>query len=73
MNLLDDWKLILKRAWSIRMIILSVALSAAEVIIPLFSDMLPRNTFTVLAVLAAVGGAAARVIQQPSMAQKETP
>lgn len=67
MSLIENWQLILKKAWSVRLAVLSVLLSAAEAIVPLFIDVLPRNTFTILAALSAIGGAAARIIAQPRM------
>lgn len=67
MTLVEDWQLILKKAWSIRLLLLSAILSAAEAVVPLFIDVLPHNTFTILAVLAAIGGAASRIIAQPAM------
>lgn len=67
MTLVENWDVILKKAWSVRLLLLSVILSAAEGIVPLFIDVMPRNTFTILAALAAVGGAASRIIAQPAM------
>ena len=59
-----DWKNILKRAWSIRWMVLAALFSAAEVIAPLFSDVVPRSVFTVLSGLAVGGGVVARVMVQ---------
>ena len=67
MTLVENWNIILKKAWSVKLLLLSVALSAAEAIVPLFIDVLPRNTFTILAGMSAIGGAAARIIAQPAM------
>ena len=65
--LLPDWQRILKKAWSIRLTLLAGAFSAAEVILPLFSEVIPRNTFVVLAFVAIVGAAVARLVAQPEM------
>jgi len=59
-----DWKNILKRAWSIRWMAAAAAFSAAEVIAPLFSDVVPRSVFAVLSGLAVGGGVVARVMVQ---------
>lgn len=59
-----DWKNILKRAWSIRWMVLAALFSAAEVIAPLFSDVVPRSVFAVLSGLAVGGGVVARVMVQ---------
>ena len=50
--LLPDWQRILKQAWSIRLTLLAGLFSAAEVILPLFVDVLPRHLFVVLALCA---------------------
>lgn len=64
-----DWKRILKRAWSVRLAVLSGLFSAAEVVLPLFVDAMPRNLFAVLAGLATVGSIVARALAQPRMWQ----
>ena len=63
--LLPDWQRILKQAWSIRLTLLAGLFSAAEVILPLFVDVLPRHLFVVLAFVAIVGAAVARLVAQP--------
>ena len=44
-GLLDDWRRVLRRAWSIRFSLLAAAFTAAEVVVPLFGDVLPRGAF----------------------------
>lgn len=67
MQLLPDWKTILTRAWSIRFIVLSALLSAAEVIVPHFADVLPRGVFAALSGFVAAAATLARVLAQPSL------
>lgn len=69
MRLLPDWKRIARRAWSIRLSIIAAMLSGAEVVLPLFIDVLPRNLFASLSFVAVVGAAVARVVSQPRMHQ----
>lgn len=69
MELLPDWKRIARRAWSFRLSIIAALLSGAEVVLPLFIDMLPRNLFASLSFVAVVGAALARVVSQPRMHQ----
>lgn len=69
MELLPDWKKIARRAWSFRLTIIAALLSGAEVVLPLFIDVLPRNLFASLSFVAVVGAAMARVISQPRMHQ----
>ncbi len=69
MELLPDWKKIARRAWSFRLTIIAAILSGAEVVLPLFIDVLPRNLFASISFVAVVGAALARVISQPRMHQ----
>jgi hypothetical protein len=69
MELLPDWKNIARRAWSFRLAIIAALLSGAEVVLPLFIDVLPRNLFASLSFVAVVGAALARVVAQPRMHQ----
>ncbi len=70
MNLITEWKHVLKHAWSMRLAIVSGLLSGAEVILPLFVDALPRGIFAGLSICAAVGSAVARVVSQPKMERR---
>lgn len=65
--LLNDWRRVLRRAWSIRFSLLAAAFTAAEVVVPLFSDVLPRGLFVLLAFSASIGAALARLVAQPEM------
>ena len=69
--LLDDWRRVLRRAWSIRFSFLAAAFTAAEVVVPLFGDVLldvmPRGAFVLLAFAASIGATVARIVAQPEM------
>lgn len=69
--LLDDWRRVLRRAWSIRFSLLAAAFTAAEVVVPLFGDVLrdvmPRGAFVLLAFAASIGATLARIVAQPEM------
>ena len=56
-----------------RLIILSGIFAGADVILPLFVDSIPRNVFAILATLSAIGGAVARIVDQPEMERRKTP
>ena len=73
MNLINDWRRTLRYAWSLRLVMLAAALSAAEVVLPLFVDAMPRGVFAGLSLLAAIGGAVARVVAQPKMERRAAP
>ncbi len=65
--LLDDWRRVARRAWSIRLSIVAAIFTAAEVVVPLFGDVLPRGAFVLLAFSASIGAAIARLVAQPEM------
>ena len=71
MTLLNDWKKILKKAWSVRLVLISGMLSGAELILPMYVDALPRGVFATLSILTAGASAVARLIAQPKMDAKE--
>ena len=70
-SLLDDWRNIVRRAWSIRLSLLAAAFAAAEVVVPLFGDVLldvmPSGAFVLLAFAASIGATVARIVAQPEM------
>ena len=56
MKLYDNWKEILRKAWSIRFMVIAAVLSGIEIILPMFAEQFPRNVFAVLS-FAFVGAA----------------
>lgn len=67
MELIEDAKTVLLKAWSVRLALLGAAFSAAEVALPFFAPFVPEHTMAVLAVIASSGAAIARVVAQPSL------
>ena len=64
MKLYDNWKDIVKRAWSIRFIILAGMLSGCEVVLPFFSDSIPDKLFAVLSFVFVAAAFVARLVAQ---------
>lgn len=64
MKFVYGWKLILKRAWSLRLNALALMFGGAELILPLFVDAFPRNVFAGLSLAALTGSMWARLVQQ---------
>jgi hypothetical protein len=64
MQLADNWREILRKAWSIRFLILAGALSGAEVILPFFADAIPRGIFAILSFTAVGAAFVARIVAQ---------
>jgi hypothetical protein len=69
--LIEDWKTILTKAWSVRLIILAALLSGIEVALPIIGqtieplDLIPPGTFAILSGLTSAGALIARVMAQP--------
>lgn len=68
MKLADDWKDVLRKAWSIRLMLLAGVLSGVEIVLPLFADAIPRGAFAALSGVSVAAAFVARL-----MAQKDLP
>ena len=68
MMLLPDWKDILKKAWSVRLLIVAGVLSGVEVALqilePTAAVTMPKGVFAALSGLVTAGALFARVIAQ---------
>jgi predicted benzoate:H+ symporter BenE len=63
-KIIPRWKKTLRYAWSIRLAILAGLFSACEIVLPLFSDSLPRGLMAMLSGFAAMGAVISRFIVQ---------
>lgn len=72
MKLYDNWKELVKKAWSIRFMILAGIFSAIEAILPLFYDLFSRGTFAVLSGIAIVLAFVSRLIAQKDVDEKDS-
>lgn len=69
MTLIDNWRAVAVKAWSMRLVVLSAILSGAEVALPLFSDAIHRGTFAGLAIVVSLAAAVSRLVAQPKLDQ----
>jgi len=67
MRLIDNASAVLRKAWSVRLGIIAGIFSAAEVIVPLFADAIPRKLFALLSFVAVMGAVVARFVAQPKI------
>lgn len=67
MTLIDNWKAVATKAWSMRLVLLSMTLSAVEVAVPYLDQSMPRGTFAVLAGVVSLAAALARLVAQPEL------
>lgn len=67
MNLVQDWKRIMRKAWSFRLTVLASGLAGAEMALPYVSDLFPPRLFLALSMAVTIGAAIARIVAQPKM------
>ena len=68
MTLHDNWQTLIRKAWSVKFMVLAFLLTMAEVMLPFFSDAVPQKMFAVLSGLAVAGAFVSRLIAQKDMA-----
>jgi len=66
MTLLPDWRVILRRAWSLRLMAVAILLTIAEALLPLV-DWLPDLHYAGLSVAVIVGAMVSRIMSQKNM------
>ena len=72
MRLIADWRGVLRRAWSFKLIILSGLLSGVDAAMPIIQQsieplqIIPSGSFAILAVLTSAAAAIARLLVQPA-------
>lgn len=64
MQLGSQWKNVVRKAWSIRFMLLAGLLSGIEVVFPLFVDSFPRGLFAALSALFTGAAFVARIVVQ---------
>lgn len=64
MNVAHDWRLVVRKAWSFRLLVLAGVLSSIEVLLPLWSDSIPRGVFAVMTMMVVIAAGVARVVAQ---------
>lgn len=69
MHLVDDWKAIVRRAWSWWIMALISILSLIEAVFPFYTDMLDRTTAAIVTAALAIAGMVARLIAQKGLSE----
>ena len=65
--LIPNWRKVLRKAWSVRLMILTALLNGAEIVLPLFSDKFPRGVFAALSFVVVAGAFVARFVAQKEL------
>ena len=64
MTFLHDWKTIVRKAWSVRLILLAGLLSGVEAAMPFISDTMQRGVFAAASLLVTGAAFVARIMAQ---------
>ena len=64
MKLSTNWRMIVKKAWSFRLLVIAGMFTTAEAILPYFTGAIPRGTFALLTLVSVTGGMIARIVAQ---------
>lgn len=64
MKLYDNWRQIVRKAWSVRLMVLAFVFTMIEAMLPLFSHSVPPKLFAMLSGLAVAGAFVARLVAQ---------
>ena len=67
MNLVPNWKRVLRRAWSVKFSLLATTLTGLAAALPAVMDMVPPTWFLLLCTLVPLAAAVARLVDQPRM------
>jgi hypothetical protein len=67
MKLIWNWREVLRKAWSVRLMLLAAILSGVEIVLPFFSEAIPRGLFAVLSFFTVAGAFAARLLAQKGL------
>ena len=68
MKLIPNWRGVLRRAWSVRLMLLGGALAVLEAALPLMKEFgAPQGLFAALSGLAAALACAARLLSQRNL------
>lgn len=67
MRLRTEWRRFLRKAWSVRFAFVSGIFSGASAILPYFVDVMSRTTFSIIAMIAAIGSIVASTIEQKEL------
>ncbi|WP_299817491.1 hypothetical protein [uncultured Roseibium sp.] len=67
MTIVPDWRRVLKRAWSVRLIVFAALFSSAEVALPFLGDFISPGRMAALSALATAGAFVARILAQKDM------
>jgi hypothetical protein len=70
MQLIEDWKAVLQKAWSVKFNVLAALLGGAEVAVAIIEpEGVPRGAFAALAAFVSMAATVARILAQQELAK----
>ena len=69
-QLVEGWRVVLKRSWTQRLLLLSSVLSALEFALPYLDWLMPRGVFAALAFATTLAAGYARLVVQKRMREE---
>lgn len=67
MRLDQNWRTILRKAWSMRLMGVAIVLSIVEAVLPVFQSAIPAGIFAGLTAVVVGGAMIARVVWQQDL------
>ena len=67
MKLDKEWKDVVRRAWSVRLMVIAFVLTAAEFALPFFDGAVPRGWFALGGAIVTAGAFVARIVAQKGL------
>lgn len=67
MGLVGNWRHVLRRAWSVRLMLMAAGLSGVEAVLPLWGGVLAPRVFAAATFLVTMAAFAARLIAQEDL------
>lgn len=62
-----NWRTVLKKAWSVRLMALAAVLTGVEAVLPFFTPLEPSPWFTAATFVVVCAALVARLVAQPKM------
>ena len=70
--MVDKWRTVLKKAWSVRLMALAAVLTGVEAVLPFFTPLEPSLWFAVVTFAVVCAALVARFVAQPKMHEGES-
>lgn len=73
MQLIDEWRAVLARAWSVRLGVLTSVLAVLDAVTPALGGLVSPGTLAALTAVSAAGTVLSRIVAQPAASLPKMP